>query len=352
MSTPEKEETDMQSSAADPYMPHVTDLRAWTAEDVEAQRRKLFYDFNPKALQELEAAVEEIRRRKVTLQTIEPEDIRIPSFARDVPALRRQLDSEFGFVVIRGLELRGLSRAEIEMVYWGIGNYLGRVMRQNLRGDRLDKVMNLGEENVTDPYRIIETGKYFQPHTDNGMLEPRPPHYLGLLCIRNARAGGHSLLVSAYSIHNTIRKERPEYLPRLYQKFHIEPPVEQRLPGRTPLWSKPVFEWDGSDLTIHYIRYLMDPGMEKAGTPLTPEEREMLNYVDSVVQRKELSFEYCLQPGEILMENNLRNLHGRTALDDPKVGEAGRELRRIWLWRRHGKDAMDPVLLDAAELAH
>lgn len=237
------------------------------------------------------------------------------------------------------------------MVYWGVGNYLGRVMRQNLRGERLDKVMNLGEGNVTDPYRVIETPLYFQPHTDNGMLEPRPPHYLGLMCIRNADVGGHSLLISAYSIHNAIRKEHPEYLGRLYKHFHIEPPVEQRLPGRAPRWTKPVFEWDGKDLVIHYIRYLMDPGMEKAGTPLTKDEQAMLDFIDSILARKEMLFEYCLQPGEILVTNNLRNLHGRTAFTDAKVGPGSRELRRIWLWRRHGAIGMDPVELDRAELA-
>lgn len=336
---------------AQDFMPMERSARAWTASDVAAQPRTVFYDLSTAALKEIDTAVEEIRRRKIALPIIEQEDFRVPSFAKDVPELRRRLDEGFGFVVLRGLKLADWSRAEMEMVYWGIGNYLGRVMRQNLRGERLDKVMNLGAENVTDPYRVIETPLYFQPHTDNAMLEPRPPHYLGLMCIRNADVGGHSLLISAYSIHNVVRAEHPEFLPRLYQRFHIEPPVEQRLPGRPPLWSNPVFEWNGKELTIHYIRYLMDPGMEKAGNPLTPNEKSMLDYIDSVLRRKELLFEYCLQPGEILFENNLHNLHGRTAFTDAKVGPGSRELRRIWLWRRHGAIGMDPVELDRVELA-
>lgn len=332
-------------------MPVERGLRAWTARDVAAHPEAVFYDLSVPALKEIDAAVEELRRRKITLPIIEQEDFRVPSFAKDVAELRQRLDDKFGFVVLRGLKLEGRSRSEMEMVYWGIGNYLGRVMRQNLRGERLDKVMNLGEANVTDPYRVIETPLYFQPHTDNGMLEPRPPHYLGLMCIRNADVGGHSLLVSAYTIHNVIQQEHPEYLSRLYQRFYIEPPVEQRLPGRPPLWSNPVFEWDGKELTIHYIRYLMDPGMEKAGKPLTSTEKSMLDFIDSILRRKELLFEYCLKPGEILIENNLHNLHGRTAFTDAKVGPGSRELRRIWLWRRHGAVGMDPAELDRVELA-
>jgi len=330
-------------------MPIDRSLRAWTRETLIQHRDAQFYDLSSRALAEIDAAVAEIRLRKVTLQTIEQEDFRVPSFAKDVPELRRRLDDGLGLVVIRGLRLDRWTIEETEMVYWGIGNYLGRVMRQNLRGERLDKVKNLGAKNVTDPYRIIETNQHFQPHTDNGMLEPRPPHYLGLMCIRNADNGGESLLISAYTIHNVIRSERPQYLPRLYKPFAIEPPVEQRLPGREPLWRKPVFEWNGRDLTIHYIRYLMDPGMERAGTPLTVEEKDILDYIDSILRRDELLFQYQLKPGEILFENNLRNLHGRTAFRDEAVAGKGRELRRIWLWRRHGRPGMDPVELDVYE---
>lgn len=332
-------------------MPIERSARAWTRDVTAQNANRIFYDFSKQTLGEIDAAVAQIRLRKMTLDIIEQEDFRVPSFAADVPELRRRLDQDFGFIVLRGIRIDKWSPQETEMVYWGIGNYLGRVMRQNFRGERLDKVKNLGEPNVTDPYRIIETNQHFQPHTDNGMLEPRPPHYLGLMCIRNADNGGESLLASAYTIHNIIQTERPHYLPRLYQLFSIEPPVEQRLPDREPLWRRPVFEWDGRDLVIHYIRYLMDPGMVRAGTPLTAKEKEMLDFIDSILRRPEVLFEYQLKPGEILIENNLRNLHGRTAFRDEAIAGKGRELRRIWLWRRHGHPGMDPVALDAHELS-
>lgn len=331
-------------------MPHDPSIRAWTKNVLDDHRDVQFYDLSPRTLTEINAAVEEIRRRKVNLQIIEQEDFRVPSFAKDVPELRRRLDEDLGLVVVRGLPLAQWTTEEADMVYWGIGNYIGRVMRQNFRGERLDKVKNIGAQ-ITDPYRIIETDQHFQPHTDNGMLEPRPPSYLGLMCIRNAENGGESLLISAYTIHNIILAERPHYLSRLYQLFAIEPPIEQRLPGKEPLWRKPVFEWDGTDLVIHYIRYLMDPGMRAAGTPLTAEETEMLNFIDSILRRPENLFQYQLKPGEILFFNNLRNLHGRKAFQDPAQAGKGRELRRVWLWRRHGRTGMDPVRLDEQELA-
>ncbi len=332
------------------FMPVEKSARAWDSTVLKQHEGAQFYDLSGRALAEIDAAVEQLRLREVTLATMEQEDFRVPTFAKDVPDLRRRLDDGLGFFVLRGLQFKDWPTDIVEMVYWGLGNYIGRVMRQNLRGERLDKVKNLGAKNVTDPYRIIETDQYFQPHTDNGMLEPRTPHYLGLMCIRNADNGGDSLLVSAFSIHNAIAKERPHYLARLYEKFAIEPPVEQRLPGREPLWRKPVFEWDGKDLVIHYIRYLMDPGAEKAGKPLVAEEKEMLDFIDSMLRREDLLFKYQLKPGEALFFSNLRSLHGRTAFTDPALAGTGRELRRIWLWRRHGRLGMDPVELDRFEL--
>src|SRR5688572_8496730 len=105
-------------------MPVERTLRAWTAKDVAAHPGAVFYQFSADSLREIEAAVDEIRRRKVTLSIIEQEDFRVPSFAKDVPDLRRRLDEGFGFVVLRGLDLSAWSSAEMEMVYWGIGNYL------------------------------------------------------------------------------------------------------------------------------------------------------------------------------------------------------------------------------------
>lgn len=350
MRVDEKTVAPESAGSQDGFMPFEPPPRAWTGRILESEWDTLFYDFSGQSLAEIDKAIRAIRLRGITLGIMKQEDFRIPSFARDVSELRARLDGGYGLVVLRGLDLSSYGRQECEMIYWGVGNYLGRVMRQNLRGERLDKVMNLGEENVTDPYRVIETDQYFQAHTDNAMLEPRPPHYLGLMCIRPAQQGGESLLVSAYTIHNAIRQEHPEYLPRLYQIFHIDPPIEQRLAGGPSTWTTPVFEWDGRDLTVHYIRYLMDPGMEVAETPLTAEERAMLDHIDSLLRREDLQFRYQLQPGEILFENNRRNLHGRTAFTDSRIGDQGRELRRIWLWRRHGTPGMDPVELDAAEL--
>jgi hypothetical protein len=230
-----------------------------------------------------------------------------------------------------------------------LGNYLGRVMRQNLRGERLDTVRDRGAR-ISDPYRLIETARYFLPHTDNGMLEPRWPDYLGLMCLIPARSGGENLVLSAYTLLGEIARERPDYLERLAQPWHIDPPLEQRLPGGPATWSKPIFEVFNGELKIHYLRYYIEPGMEKAGMPLTSFETEILDYLDSLLERDNFAFAYKLQAGEILFNNNNWTLHGRRAFEDDSDPARKRLLMRIWLWRRHGWPGADPVDLDRFDL--
>jgi hypothetical protein len=333
------------------FMPMQGYPRAWTAKDLsnKTNRESIFVDLDDRVRDEIAAAVHQLRIRKVNLQTIEQEDFRAPSFAKHVKGIREQLDHGLGIVVLRGIDVVSYTRDELDMVYWGIGNYIGRVMRQNLSGEYLDRVIALPPSQQTDPYRLIDQPVEFRAHTDNGFLEPRSPYSLGLLCLNTAKQGGESIVISAYTLHNVIREEHPEYLPRLYQTFNFDLPLNQRLPDGRP-WIRPVFEWDGRDLTLHYIRYYIDPGMEKAGTPLSANEKKMFDYIDSVLQREELQFRYKLEQGEALFNNNLASLHGRLAFEDYDDPALRRELRRLWLWRRHGYPGADPVALDEHEL--
>ncbi|MEP7261282.1 MAG: TauD/TfdA family dioxygenase [Usitatibacter sp.] len=324
--------------------------RAWTRESITRESRPIFYDLTDEARQQISAAVEGLRRRKIHLGIIEPEDFRVPGFSCDVPQLRSRLDDELGFVVVRGIDVGSYSRDENAMIYWGLANYLGRVIRQNLRGERLDTVQDRGDK-VTDPYRLIETTRYFLPHTDNGMLEPRWPDYLGLMCLASASSGGENVVISAYRLLKEISLAHPEFLGRLNRPWHIDPPVEQRLPGGAATWSKPIFEVIREELKIHYLRYYIDPGMRKAGCPMTAEETAMLDYLDSLLERPEFAFSHKLEPGEILFNNNNWTLHGRKAFVDYPEPERKRLLMRIWLWRRHMWPGTDPVDLDKADLA-
>ena len=211
----------------------VGETQAWTRDSLSADESALFYDLSPEANAEIADALRRIEARGLHLQNVEQEDFRIPSFARDVPMLRDRLDHGAGFVVLRGVQVADMSEEQGWIVYWGLGNYLGRVMRQKISGERIDTVSDKVEERKTslereeiksleeyrqeeeevqawDPYRVIDTNEYCKLHTDQAYSNPRTPDYLGLFCRRRAASGGESLVISAYTMHNEILDKHPD----------------------------------------------------------------------------------------------------------------------------------------------
>ena len=320
--------------------------RAWRRADLEADPAALFHDLSPEALEQIAARLAFARANGLTIDTVEQEDFRLPAFARDVPDLRARLDTGRGFLVLRGIDT-DLSEPEAEIVAWALCNYMGQPIRQGIDRDRrLFTVSDKGAAN-TDPTRIGASARRSAKHSDNGCLEPRPPCYLGLYCLRSAAEGGESALITARTIHDTFAAERPDLLPLLFETYHFRAPAAHVWPSKGPTVRKPILDVVRGELHVHYARVMIEPGMEMAGTPLTAAQREALDYLDEVLDRPELTFTHMLAPGEMLLVNNLALLHGREAFS---AGSGGRTLKRLWMWRRHVGPGTDPVALDMEEL--
>jgi alpha-ketoglutarate-dependent taurine dioxygenase len=267
-----------------------------------------------------------------------------------VPRLRAVLDDGPGFAILTGIDLDPYSDDEAGIVGWGLANYLGKPMRQGLKTDRrLFTVTDRGAAN-RDPTRIGASNRLSAMHTDNGCLEPRPPCYVGLLCVHAARAGGESMIASAATLHDAMLAERPDLLEVLYRPFHFLPPHLHTWPAGPRTIVKPVFERVGEEIRIHYARVMIEPGMELAGTPLDACQREALDHLDAMMERPGMSFRFRLARGEFLFTNNVQTIHGRAAYEDGDGPGERRMLKRYWMWRRDRGPGIDPVALDAAEL--
>ncbi len=323
--------------------------RNWNKRTLERDGSAHRYKLTAPALEQIGAAIDFARANGLTAETVEQEDFRIPAFAGDVPRLRKRLDTGRGFAVISGVDAATLSETEAEIVAWGLCNYLGRPIRQGIDHDRrFFTVTDKGAAN-TDPTRIGASPQRSRKHTDNGCLEPRPPDYLGLFCVRSASEGGDSTIVSARTVFDTVASERPDILPPLFKSYHFRAPRAHAWPSRGPTVQKPIFDTRSGELRIHYARVMIEPGMEMAGKPLTEEERDALDCLDEIIERPDLNFRHVLQPGELLVLNNRVLLHGREAF--PPGASGGRTLKRFWMWRRHAGPGDDPVALDLEELA-
>ena len=119
-----------------------------------------------------------------------------------------------GFAVFRGLPVEQYERADLEIIYWGIGAYMGQVISQNSMGDLIAEVTDKGasyDTAVND--RGYMSKDKLNPHVDTSDMT-------ALLCLRKAGIGGKSSLTSSAAIYNEILSRRPDLLEVYYRGFH------------------------------------------------------------------------------------------------------------------------------------
>jgi Taurine catabolism dioxygenase TauD, TfdA family len=97
-----------------------------------------------------------------------------------------------GFIVIRGVPVERYSIEEAAAAFLGLGAYFGKPVSQNGKGHILGHVKDLGRS-IDDPTaRIYQTTHRQTFHTDSADI-------VALLCLKTAKAGGLSRIVSSMS---------------------------------------------------------------------------------------------------------------------------------------------------------
>jgi hypothetical protein len=251
--------------------------------------------------------------------------------AEELKPVLAALESGRGFAIVRGLPLERFSRAEVQVCYWLISQLLGQPVEQNVQGTLLYDVCDTGQ-NVRQGARFSVTNAESTFHTDNSFgLDV--VDYVGLLCLRPAKRGGLSQMVSGYSAYHELLARHAEVLEVLTQPMHIE----RRggvLPGESPTVQQPVLTRNERGLILRYLRYWIESGHEKIDQPLTAAQRQALDTLDAVLNDPALRVEFVLEPGDMYFINNRWILHNRTAFEDYEDPDQRRHLVRIWLKSR------------------
>ena len=229
-----------------------------------------------------------------------------------------------GFALLRGLSLDGASPREIATAFFGIGSHLGNARAQNAAGHVLGHVADLGLSSRDPAVRIYQTRERQTFHTDSCDV-------VGLLCVRKARAGGLSALVSSTTIFNEMRRRRPDLVAHLFEPIATDRRGEVP-PGMDPWFEIPVFSWHEGHLTAIYHRPYIDSAQRFPGAPrLTDGQREALDLFDRLADDPALHFHMELEPGDVQLVHNHTILHDRTAFEDRDEPGRGRHLLRLWL---------------------
>jgi len=229
-----------------------------------------------------------------------------------------------GFVLIKGLPVGHWTRREAATAFLTIGSQLGALRMQNAQGHLLGHVKDLGRSSDNPNTRIYQTRERQTFHTDSCDV-------VALLCLRKAKSGGLSSLVSSTTIFNEMRRRRPDLLHVLLE------PIETDRRGETPEGSKPYFNipvfnyHEGLVSAIYQRQYIESARRFPDVPPLTTKQIEALDLFDELANDRRLHLMMDLEPGDIQLVHNHTILHDRTAFEDFPEPDRKRHLLRLWI---------------------
>ncbi len=304
--------------------PEQTGAAAWYGPEI-AKRNDWIMPLGAAEVAEIEAATKALVARDADIAVLKPQDFPLPTLGA---TLRSRVDDEVlngrGFLLLRGLPVERWSMREAATAFFGLGAHMGSARSQNAKGHVLGHVQDLGLD-VNDPnVRIYQTHERQTYHTDSCDI-------VGLLCLKTAKSGGLSALVSSTTIFNEMRRRRPDLLKLLFQPIATDRRGE--VPeGQKPFFEIPVFNWHQGYLTAIYQRQYIDSAQRFPEAPRhTPELVEALDMFDQLANDPALNTFMEFKPGDVQLVHNHTMLHDRTGFEDWPEPERRRHLLRLWL---------------------
>jgi hypothetical protein len=310
--------------------PGQTSAAAWYGPEV-AKRSDWLLPLSPAEIAEVEAAARALAARQADIAAITAKDFPLPTLA---PKLRARVDNEVlngrGFILLRGLPVERWTMRESATAYFGLGAHLGSARSQNGKGHVLGHVQDLGLASNDPNVRIYQTHERQTFHTDSCDI-------VGLLCLKTARSGGLSALVSSTTIFNEMRRQRPDLLKFLFQPVATDRRGE--VPeGQKPYFQIPTFSWHKGFLTAIYQRQYIDSAQRFPDAPrLSPAHVEALDMFDALTNDPRLHMFMEFKPGDVQLVHNHTILHDRTSFVDWPEPERRRHLLRLWLAAAHAR---------------
>ena len=203
-------------------------------------------------------------------------------------------------------------------------------------GDRLGfvRVTHYGRlfdvKSVPNPTNLAYTAVGLGVHSDNPYRHPSPGVQL-LHCLESEAPGGDTLLVDGFAAAEMLRQEDAvafELLTTLPMTFHYAD-AQTDLVAQQTLIS---VDRAGAVTAVHFNNRSAD--WLDAPAEVTEDWYAAYLQFGRILKRPELELTFRLAPGECLVMQNDRTLHGRTAFD-PNLGR--RHLQGCYIDR----DAMD-----------
>jgi len=335
---------------------------AWTAPEM-AGTTAWIHQITKADIAEIDAALRGVKARGLGISAITRECFPLDGFARSLAEIRHEVEFGRGFVLVRGLPIERYTKEEAQLIFWGIGTYLGEAVGQNTMGDVLGHVRDIGRDWNKDHH-----GRGYQGH-DALSFHCDKNDVVALMCWHPAKSGGLSCIASSMAIHNAILERRPDLLELLYGPFYIDHRGEQ-VEGDKPYYVQPVYMHHNDRVFGRYGRtYVMTSQRFDDVPRLTADQIAAIELVEELANDDEFRLDMEFRRGDIQLLNNHVILHSRTAFEDwPDIDRSRHLFRLLFLspafadapaqyetvrtmsryWRDHPRPPADVAPIEAA----
>jgi hypothetical protein len=308
---------------------------AWRGEEMARSARWVF-ELDGRAIDEIDAALADCRAKGMPWQKTTRASFPLPGLADTFAAIARELEDGSGMAKLRGLPVQRYTAEDLRQIWFGIGSNLGQPVYQNRVGELMREIQDEGRD-VGERYGQVRDGEQavvlssYARTLSNGPLRFHTDRtdVVGLLCVRQASAGGVSRLASSVAVHNEMLKRRPDLVAVLYHDYWRSRFGEE---GATAddVYPLPIFGVRDGKFTSHFsLTYIEVAQLVPSVPRLSVTQREALEMLLSLAN--ELAFDMVLEPGDMQFLNNHVIYHGRTPFEDDASSGRARLLYRLWL---------------------
>ena len=238
--------------------------------------------------------------------------------------VRRELIAGRGLIVLTGFDAGRHSPDMSAAMFLLFSALIGSLRSQNAAGHLLGHVADTGAD-VEDPNtRIYQTNQRQTFHTDS-------TDAVGLLCLRTAKSGGASLVVSVDAVYQTMCDRSPELAARLFAPVATDRRGEEP-EGELPWFEIPVLSPSGDRVTGIYQRQYINSAERFADAPKPDAQYvQALDLFDEIMNDRSIHAEMQFEPGDMQFVHNHSVLHDRTSFVDHADPALRRHLLRVWL---------------------
>ena len=318
------------------------DPAAWRG-DRMAERSDWILALDAPAVAEIESAVSAVAARGIDLFDVTRDDFPLPNMGGHFETMLGALEGGRGFVLMRGLPAARWSEAGNRIALWGLGTHLGLPVGQDLAGNLLHDVRDVGRKfGSDDSIRYYQTKHAIRLHTDGGDI-------FALACMRQGAGGGKSIVVSAAEVFNEIVRRRPDLAVVLQEDFWMD--ARGQRPDGARCQVLPIYTWhDGLLSVLLKPEYIYSAQRFEDVPRLSEAQREALELFHQVTREPGMALEFHLRPGDVLLASNHTIMHGRTGFEDAPDPAQHRHLLRLWLTIPNGRP-LPPHYADTREYA-